>query len=224
MISETLRNPAKLFDIKGKVAIITGSGGGIGRCHALLFAKEGAKVVVNDLGGSHTGGGKSSAAADKVVEEIKAAVLAWRPNCAFGRNLYAPAAERDGAHPKFSQELSQFLSDYDLTVVMAYARMEGHEKDAAEWVRKLAARVEGKARGYALREGGLPPVMLKFQAYDWEKEEWVPPGEIAAGIRAAAEANVPHVGVYPVLPEEGDLPEGILKGTPLPRSEGNAEL
>ncbi len=57
----------------GKVVVITGAGAGLGKSHALLFAKRGAKVVVNDLGGSHTGGGKSSAAADKVVAEIKEA-------------------------------------------------------------------------------------------------------------------------------------------------------
>jgi NAD(P)-dependent dehydrogenase (short-subunit alcohol dehydrogenase family) len=56
---------------EGKVAIITGAGGGIGREHALLFAREGAKVVVNDLGSDRHGGGKGAEMADKVVAEIK---------------------------------------------------------------------------------------------------------------------------------------------------------
>src|SRR5436305_14128319 len=57
----------------GKVVIVTGAGGGLGRQHALEFARRGAKVVVNDLGGSVDGTGGGSDAAQKVVGEIKAA-------------------------------------------------------------------------------------------------------------------------------------------------------
>src|SRR5262245_9711076 len=59
--------------LEGKVAVITGSGGGIGRAEALLFAREGAKVVVNDLGGARDGAGQSTNMADEVVREITAA-------------------------------------------------------------------------------------------------------------------------------------------------------
>ena len=59
--------------LDGKVAIITGAGGGLGRTHALLFASEGAKIVVNDLGGARDGTGSGGAMADAVVGEIQAA-------------------------------------------------------------------------------------------------------------------------------------------------------
>lgn len=77
------------MSVEGRVAIVTGAGGGLGKCHALLLAEHGAKVVVNDLGGSLDGSGKSDAA-DLVVEEI-------RSNGGEAIANKASVSDRDGA-------------------------------------------------------------------------------------------------------------------------------
>jgi NAD(P)-dependent dehydrogenase (short-subunit alcohol dehydrogenase family) len=66
--------------LDGKVAIVTGAGGGIGREHALALAAEGAKVLVNDLGGARDGTGAGHAMADQVAKEIEAAGGEAAPN------------------------------------------------------------------------------------------------------------------------------------------------
>ena len=58
------------INYEGRVAVVTGAGGGLGRSHAMLLASRGAKVVVNDLGGSRDGTGRGSEMADQVVQEI----------------------------------------------------------------------------------------------------------------------------------------------------------
>ncbi|EYC52360.1 3-hydroxyacyl-CoA dehydrogenase [Hylemonella gracilis str. Niagara R] len=62
-----------MIDFKGRVAIVTGAGGGLGREHALALARRGAKVLVNDLGGARDGSGASVSSAQAVVDEIRAA-------------------------------------------------------------------------------------------------------------------------------------------------------
>jgi NAD(P)-dependent dehydrogenase (short-subunit alcohol dehydrogenase family) len=87
--------------LAGKVVIVTGAAGGIGRAHALLFAREGAKVVVNDLGGARDGTGRGTTAAEKVCEEIKAAGGQAVPS-------YDDVAERAGADNIVKTAVSAF--------------------------------------------------------------------------------------------------------------------
>ncbi len=88
------------MSVEGKVAIITGAGGGLGRQHALLLAKHGAKIVVNDLGGAVDGTGQSDAA-DVVVEEIRAAGGEAVAN-------KASVSDRDGAKSIVNTAVSEF--------------------------------------------------------------------------------------------------------------------
>src|SRR4029079_6479176 len=67
------QDPMTDITFDGRVAIVTGAGGGIGRTYALDLARRGAQVVVNDLGGSVNGGGGADTAAQKVVDEITTA-------------------------------------------------------------------------------------------------------------------------------------------------------
>ena len=86
----------------GKVAIVTGSARGVGRAHAMLLASEGAKVIVNDLGGEWDGTGADNRPAQQTVDEIKAAggeasanydnVASWEG----GQNLIKQALETYG--------------------------------------------------------------------------------------------------------------------------------
>ncbi len=81
----------------GRVAVVTGGGGGLGRSYALELARRGARVVVNDLGGSVDGSGAGTRAADAVVEEIKSAggeAIANYDSVSPARRVARPSSER----------------------------------------------------------------------------------------------------------------------------------
>jgi NAD(P)-dependent dehydrogenase (short-subunit alcohol dehydrogenase family) len=89
--------------LKGKVAVITGAGRGIGRGMALLMAQEGAAVVVNDLGSEVSGVGRSASVADTVVNEIKAAGGRAAANCDSVADFNAAANIIDTAVKEFGR-------------------------------------------------------------------------------------------------------------------------
>jgi NAD(P)-dependent dehydrogenase (short-subunit alcohol dehydrogenase family) len=123
--------------LEGRVAVITGAGRGIGREHALLFAREGASVVVNDLGGANDGTGADAGPAHEVVDEITAA---------GGRAVAntSNVAEWDGAAALIEQAVSEF-GRLDVVVnnagILRDAFIAGHGE--AEWDDVIAVHLKG---------------------------------------------------------------------------------
>ncbi len=125
--------------LDGRVAIITGAGRGIGREHALLFAREGASVVVNDLGGANDGTGADAGPAQQVVEEI---TVAGGKAVANTDNV----ATWDGAAALVNQAVGEF-GRLDVLVnnagILRDAFIAG--MDESQWDSVIAVHLKGHA-------------------------------------------------------------------------------
>ncbi|KZB86852.1 SDR family oxidoreductase [Amycolatopsis regifaucium] len=125
--------------LDGRVAVITGAGRGIGREHALLFAAEGASVVVNDLGGANDGSGADTGPAQEVVDEIRSAGGKAVANM-------ANVADWTGAEELIAQAVGEF-GRLDVVVnnagILRDAFIAGMEE--SQWDSVIAVHLKGHA-------------------------------------------------------------------------------
>jgi NAD(P)-dependent dehydrogenase (short-subunit alcohol dehydrogenase family) len=168
------------------VAVITGGGRGIGREHALLFAKEGAKIVVNDLGGSNAGEGADTGPAQEVVDEI---VAAGGTAVANTENI----ATWKGAESAVQQAIGEF-GRLDVLVnnagILRDAFIAGMAE--AQWDSVIAVHLKGHF------------AMLHHAAAYWKAQSKAGDQPIAAVINTASGSGV-------TLPNAGQVNYGSAK-------------
>ena len=147
----------------GRVAVITGAGGGLGRAHALLLASRGAKIVVNDLGGSMDGAGADATPAQKVCDEIKAAGGEAVPN-------YDSVSEWDSAQSIIKTAIDSF-GKIDILINNAGILRDKSimKMEIADWDLIMAVHLSGtffctKAAFPFMREAGYGRILSTASA------------------------------------------------------------
>ena len=145
--------------VEGRVAVVTGAGGGLGRQHALLFARRGAKVVVNDLGGARDGTGQGSEMADQVVKEITDAGGEAAAN-------YDNVATADGGQAIVQTALDAFgridivVNNAGILRDVTFHKMEQGQWDAVQQVHLNGTYNVTRAAWPHLREQGYGRVLV----------------------------------------------------------------
>jgi NAD(P)-dependent dehydrogenase (short-subunit alcohol dehydrogenase family) len=145
--------------VEGRVVVVTGSGGGLGRQHALLFAERGAKLVINDLGGSRDGTGAGSEMADNVVKEIQAAGGEAVAN-------YDNVATREGADGIVRSAIDAFgkidvvVNNAGILRDVTFVKMEDPQWDAVVKVHLYGAYNVTKAAWAHMREQNYGRVIM----------------------------------------------------------------
>ncbi|WP_282776165.1 MULTISPECIES: SDR family oxidoreductase [unclassified Nocardia] len=164
--------------LEGRVAVITGAGRGIGREHALLFAREGAAVVVNDLGGSNAGEGSDAGPAQEVVNEI---VAAGGRAVANTDNI----ADWQGSRSLVDQAVSEF-GRLDVVVNNAGILRDGFiaGMDEAQWDAVIAVHLKGHA------------AVLRHAAAYWKDQSKAgnQPNAAVVNTASASGTTVPNAG------------------------------
>jgi NAD(P)-dependent dehydrogenase (short-subunit alcohol dehydrogenase family) len=172
--------------LEGRVAVITGAGRGIGREHALLFAREGASVVINDLGGSNTGEGSDAGPAQDVVNEI---IAAGGKAVANTENI----STWDGAKSVITQAIDEF-GQLDIVVNNAGILRDSFiaSMEEAHWDAVIGVHLKGHF------------AVLKHAAEHWKAQSKAGNQPIASVINTASGSGV-------TLPNAGQANYGSAK-------------
>lgn len=147
------------IDFTGRVAIVTGAGAGLGRQYALELAKRGARVVVNDLGGTRDGVGHDDAAANKVVEEIKALGGEAVPNydnvatAQGGENIVKTAIDNFG-------RLDILINNAGILRDKSFTKMEEDNWDSVMGVHLRGAYCVTRPAFIHMRENGYGRIIM----------------------------------------------------------------
>ncbi|MRR35865.1 SDR family NAD(P)-dependent oxidoreductase, partial [bacterium] len=147
------------MDFTGRVAIVTGAGAGLGRQYALELGKRGAKVVVNDLGGTRDGVGSSSSAANGVVDEIKALGGSAVPNydnvasAAGGENIVKTAVDAFG-------RVDILINNAGIVRDKTFTKMEEENWDAVMNVHLRGAYCVSKPAFSVMRENNYGRIVM----------------------------------------------------------------
>ncbi|MEO7843589.1 MAG: poly-beta-1,6-N-acetyl-D-glucosamine N-deacetylase PgaB [Candidatus Eisenbacteria bacterium] len=174
--------------------------------HGVLFDDD-AHLRAGEMRGSPDPAARRDAIRG-MIEEIKAGVRAWRPQCRFGRVIDPSALGREGVDPEFAQDAGECVRLDDLVVVPARPGPGEAGDDPAAWAAALAGQASRVARSAGAHGA---PILLRFDAHDAATKRGLDGAVLTRMIRGAEGAGIRDVGIRRITPTGGDLPDGLLR-------------
>jgi len=128
-------------------------------------------------------------AINQFLDALKQAVLKYRPEAKFDRNLYAAVLTQPESEAWFAQNFANYLKHYDRVVVMAYPAMEKQDKPNP-WLRHLIHRVKKYP-------SAIKKTVFKLQSFDWAKNQWIDSRLLRQQMRTVLSSGGIHLAYYP---------------------------